>query len=685
MRNDWTTSFLGPLGIMTLIAMLHTGVGAATVVVEMANYAFVPADSSIQVGDTVTWTNLDQDFHTSTSGNNGVPNGLWDSGLFGPGGTFSFTFNIAPGRYNYYCAPHVSIGMTGSITVLAAGNVPTILTPPQSQVAPAGSTVTFSVSASGTPPLFYQWRANGEEIAGATRDTLLLRSVQTSDAGSYDVIVSNSAGSTTSQAATLMIGTETSLPPVVKLTKPASGATFALGSSVSLSATVNASGAVVTNVLFTADGLGIGSVDQAPFALVWLPTQPRSYSLNAVAFDNSGLAGTSAPVTVRVFIPDTKRPTVAVKNSPPQFARLTAPGISLDGTASDDIGLDKVVVQVNGSPTQTAVGTTSWHAEVVLAPGNNIVRVTSVDLAGNTSLPVTRYYTYVATTPLVVQLSGAGTVTPDLNGRALEIGKVYTLTARPNAGHLFAGWTGPANTNNARLSFQMESNLVLVAHFAPNPFPALAGTYGGLFSNPNAAFPATSGAFDLQLGNVGAFSGKVIMNGASYPFHGQVGSGGNVTVPVLRPTLAPLALTLHLDSAKNTIDGTGTDGNSEFALLAERRVTKTSLQGQRSFVLRRAAADGGALVSTGLLSVSGSGNVRISGRLVDGRSYSSSATLSSEGNIPFYAAFGQGSEMMIGWMHVAAAPEASPGGNLLWVRTGTDGFSVPLEVAPAPH
>src|SRR5512141_3129273 len=92
-----------PLCLISLAGILLADAGAATLVVEMVNYEFAPRDSTVQVGDTITWTNLDQDFHTSTSGNNGAPSGLWDSGLFGPGGSFSFTFNVAPGRYDYYC------------------------------------------------------------------------------------------------------------------------------------------------------------------------------------------------------------------------------------------------------------------------------------------------------------------------------------------------------------------------------------------------------------------------------------------------------------------------------------------------------------------------------------------------------------------------------------------------------
>ncbi len=70
---------------------------------------------------------------------------------------------------------------------------PTISAQPQSQVVFVGATTSFGVTATGGL-LSYQWRKNGGTISGATNSTLSLTNVQTSDAASYSVIVSNSAG-----------------------------------------------------------------------------------------------------------------------------------------------------------------------------------------------------------------------------------------------------------------------------------------------------------------------------------------------------------------------------------------------------------------------------------------------------------------------------------------------------------
>jgi Zn-dependent metalloprotease len=86
-----------------------------------------------------------------------------------------------------------------------SGQPPTITTHPQSQTVTAGANVTFTVVATGTPPLSYQWRKDGQDLAGATAASLVLNNVQTSHAGTYTVRVSNSAGAVTSNPATLTV------------------------------------------------------------------------------------------------------------------------------------------------------------------------------------------------------------------------------------------------------------------------------------------------------------------------------------------------------------------------------------------------------------------------------------------------------------------------------------------------
>ena len=84
---------------------------------EVTRECFIPADVSIAVGGTVTWSNDDTAAHTVTSGDLATNQNLglyFDSGLFMAGADFSVTFDTA-GEYPYLCMVHP--WMKGSVTV----------------------------------------------------------------------------------------------------------------------------------------------------------------------------------------------------------------------------------------------------------------------------------------------------------------------------------------------------------------------------------------------------------------------------------------------------------------------------------------------------------------------------------------------------------------------------------------
>ncbi|MDB6016774.1 MAG: Immunoglobulin I-set domain protein [Pedosphaera sp.] len=88
-----------------------------------------------------------------------------------------------------------------------------ILAQPQSQSVYAGANVSFSVSATGTAPISYQWLFNGTNLNGATSATLNLNNVQATDVGTYSVLVSNAISSTNSANAVLTVNVPTCLAP----------------------------------------------------------------------------------------------------------------------------------------------------------------------------------------------------------------------------------------------------------------------------------------------------------------------------------------------------------------------------------------------------------------------------------------------------------------------------------------
>ncbi|MGC1089477.1 MAG: immunoglobulin domain-containing protein, partial [Candidatus Acidiferrum sp.] len=104
---------------------------------------------------------------------------------------------------------------TVTLTVNAAAVAPTITTEPISQTVTAGQTATFSVAATGTAPLTYQWKKNGSNIAGAMASSYTTPATTSADNGStFQVVVTNSAGSTPSTTVTLTVNAAAVAPTI---------------------------------------------------------------------------------------------------------------------------------------------------------------------------------------------------------------------------------------------------------------------------------------------------------------------------------------------------------------------------------------------------------------------------------------------------------------------------------------
>ncbi len=89
---------------------------------------------------------------------------------------------------------------------------PAITTEPANHTVIAGQTATFTVAATGTEPLTYQWHQNGTAIGGATSSAYTTPATTTSEnAAKFTVVVSNGGGSATSSAAILTVNAETAL------------------------------------------------------------------------------------------------------------------------------------------------------------------------------------------------------------------------------------------------------------------------------------------------------------------------------------------------------------------------------------------------------------------------------------------------------------------------------------------
>ncbi len=141
-----TTTVAAAVGCAALVAggILVTGgvSGAETVPAEIVGYEYGPTDVTVEVGDTVTWTNSDTAPHTVTS----TGSGPLDSPNMQKGDSWGFTFT-QPGSYPYYCAIHPD--MKGSVTVAGAAATTTtapmgghVMEEPTATVPPSTPTTT---------------------------------------------------------------------------------------------------------------------------------------------------------------------------------------------------------------------------------------------------------------------------------------------------------------------------------------------------------------------------------------------------------------------------------------------------------------------------------------------------------------------------------------------------------------
>jgi hypothetical protein len=146
----------------------------------------------------------------------------------------------------------LQVGPEGSLYYLARGSgsntgivaridytgsqSPAITGQPSSQTVSVGQPATFTVAASGASPLSYQWQRNGGDIPGATSSSYTIVSAAATDDGAqFRCRVTNSAGSATSNAATLTV--VANRPPVATIVTPANGALYTAGSTISYSGT----------------------------------------------------------------------------------------------------------------------------------------------------------------------------------------------------------------------------------------------------------------------------------------------------------------------------------------------------------------------------------------------------------------------------------------------------------------
>ena len=451
------------------------------------------------------------------------------------------TYFIAVGSYGATrgrLALHWQYGTAPAGTV-----VPAITTQPQSQSVLLGGNATFFVTASGTAPLNFQWRkgganlADGATVGGATGATLSLTNVQAIDGGDYSVVVRNLAGNATSSTAALTVHPGGGEPPTISITAPADGANLTMGTSTSLAAVATDPDGTIASVRFFASGVDLGVDATSPYGTNWTPPGPGTYSLTAVATDNSGNQTTSTAIRVSVVVVPTITSasaamatvgtaftyTITAGNSPTTFTAM--------GTLPDGVTFSSTTGVISGTP--TAIGT--FPVTLIATNANGPSPVVTLTITVNSAGVAPT----VTTHPLKQQVDEGGTVT-------------LTVVAGGTAPLSYVWRRGSVPlVNGSRISGAATATLTIAG-----ALPGDSGTYSVVVSNSVNSVTST----EVVVGVVP--TGTVF----TYAAPGGYNAGGAVTISnVFTYTGTPSDLTLQvlLPEGWSYVSGAGAAGPIE--------------------------------------------------------------------------------------------------------------------------
>jgi alpha-tubulin suppressor-like RCC1 family protein len=227
----------------------------------------------------------------------------------------------------------------GIATAVEPATAPAFTSQPQPQQTTIGAGATFTVVATGTAPLVYQWSRNGAALLGATGTTLALTNAQASDAGSYVVVVSNTIGSMPSTAVDLTVLPGAGAPGIsVQPQSPA----VTIGANATF--TVTASGTAPLSYQWKRNGFVIAGATTASYVLT-TATPVRDNGWYQVVVANSSGAATSAAAFVNVAI----TPTQIVAWGRNLEGESTVPGSLVDAVAVVGGDAHSVALRANGT------------------------------------------------------------------------------------------------------------------------------------------------------------------------------------------------------------------------------------------------------------------------------------------------------------------------------------------------
>lgn len=463
----------------------------------------------------------------------------------------------------------------------------------------------------------------------------------------------------------------------------------------------------------------VGEASSAPFTLIQTNISAGVFSYRARAKFTSGKTAQSPAVSITVgdrnpAVP--KAPTVVTRPAPrkPKMAadsnkppakptpnkprpkadnvrpsvEIASPGprpkiesreasYIIRGTAKDNVGVAKVEIRAGAEPPTAAMGTERWIATVPLKLGKNVITAVAVDAAGNRSAIEERRVTYRPLARLVVAIEGAGSVSPALDGKKLEIGEKVRVIAKPSAGHDFAEWRGSIKAASPDITFKMEAGIRLVAVFTPRPPTSGAGDYNGLIHSTSVIFHDTIGFISVRVDEDGAYQGGIQLGGRSHSLRGTFDKSGAATQRIAHGKDKPLSVSLKIDfkNKPDVLTGTVSNGVNTSDILADRRVydgksRRAPEAGRYTLTMTGEAKDAALYFGDGFgtLVVDEKGVIRFEGLLGDGAAIEQKAHVSPTGVWSLYVPLYRDAGCVVGWIRFKDRPFGDLFGQLTWIR-----------------
>ena len=436
--------------------------------------------------------------------------------------TLSLTSVTTNQAGSYTCFVTNSVGSATSsaatLTVNPAVIAPAITTQPTSQTVTAGANVNFTMAASGTAPLSYQWRLNGANISGATSATLTLTSVTVGQSGgSYTCFVTNSAGNATSSAATLTVNPAIFAPTIT--TQPANQS---VTSGNNASFTVVASGTIPLSYQWRLNGANISGATSATLALTAVTLGQSGSSYSCVVTNVAGSA-TSSAATLTV---------TAAAVAPTIITQPASQTVSAGNNASFAVVASGTAPlshqwRLNGANINGATGATLTLTSVTVGQSGGNYSCVVTNIAGS------------ATSSTATLTVNAALIAPTITTQPVS----RTVTAGTNVSFTIAA------TGTAPLSYQWRLNSVDVGGATSSTLTLTSvttGQSGGSYSCfvSNVAGTATSSAATLTV-NAAVVAPTITTQPASR----TVTAGTNVGFTIAAAGTAPLSYQWRINGA----------------------------------------------------------------------------------------------------------------------------------------